>query len=78
MRGDGRAEAAEDGLADQEVADVELDDLGDARHGGDGIEGEAVAGMHLEAGRGRGVRGALEPLSSRCRPAASSSSARSQ
>ena len=34
---------------------------GDARDGGDRVEGEPVPGVHLEAGRGRGLRGALEP-----------------
>ena len=79
MRADGRVQAAEDRLADQEVADVELDDLRHARDGGDGVEGEAVAGVHLEAGRGRGrarrARAGQLALAAR---SASSSSARSQ
>ena len=51
----------------------------DARDGGHRVEGEAVAGVHLEAGRGGELRAALRAASSsRARPAASSSSARSQ
>ena len=76
---DGGGQAAEDRLADQEVADVELDDLRQARNRCDGVEGEPVSGVHLEAGRGRRRRGALAAGRARAaRPAASSSSARSQ
>jgi hypothetical protein len=49
---DGRAEADEDRLADQEVADVQLGELGD---GGDGLHGlvvDAVAGVDLQAQAG--------------------------
>ena len=50
MRCTALVEADEDRLADEEVADVELDDLRQARDGGDRIEGQAVAGVHFEAG----------------------------
>src|SRR5688572_18706823 len=41
-------EADEDGLADQEVADVELNHLGDGGDGADGLVVDAVAGVDLE------------------------------
>ena len=67
---DRRLQSAEDRLADQEVADVELDDLRDAGDGADGVEGQPVPGMHLEAGGRRGLRGALAAgRSSRATPA---------
>ena len=64
MRWMARSKPDEDRLADQEVADVQLDDRrngGDRRHG---IEVDAVAGMDLQA---RGARHAAR------RPAGSSS-----
>ena len=45
-------EAEEDRLADQGMADVELDDLRDRRDGPDGVEVEAVPGMDLETDPG--------------------------
>ena len=44
------------------MADVELDDLRHARKRADRIEGEAMAGVDLEPGRGRRARGQCEPL----------------
>ena len=80
MRWMADAEADEDRLADQEVADVELDDLGDARRSAPTVSKvEAVAGVDLEAGRaGRCAAPRRSRSSSRASPAASSSSARSQ
>ena len=52
MRRTALVEADEDRLADEEVADVELDDLRQARNGSYRIEGEAMACVHFEAGRG--------------------------
>ena len=62
MRAMAASEAGEDRLADQEVADVELDDFRHARRRRrDRVVGRAVAGMHLEA-RGRApARHACEP-----------------
>ena len=48
---DGAVEAAEDRLADQEMADIELDDRRDRGDRPDRVEGEAVAGMAFEAER---------------------------
>src|SRR3546814_15263480 len=45
---DGAVEAAEDRLADQEMADVELDDGRDRRHWADAVIGQTVAGMAFQ------------------------------
>ena len=47
----GLVEADEDRLADQEMADIELDDLRDRGDDARRVEGEAVAGMDLEPER---------------------------
>jgi hypothetical protein len=47
--GDARLEAGEDRLADQEMADIQFGELRDRRHRGDIVEGQAVAGMGLDA-----------------------------
>src|SRR5262245_39866141 len=49
---------AEDRLPDQEVADIELDHLGQRRDRLGGLVVESMAGMHLEAGR-LGERGTV-------------------
>ena len=54
---DGAVEAAEDRLADEEMADVELGDGGDGGDRPHRVEGQAVAGMAFEAERlGLGAR----------------------
>ena len=65
---DARVEAGEDRLADQEVADVELGDLRDGGDRLDIVEGEAVAGMGLDAvldGERGGVGDAAQLLGAR-------------
>ena len=44
-------EPAEDRLADEEMADIELDDGADRRDRADRVEGQAVAGVAFEAER---------------------------
>ncbi len=53
-------EPHEEPFPDQEMADVELDDLRDRRHGGDALEGETVASMDLEADLRSRFRGAAQ------------------
>src|SRR5688572_6965149 len=55
---DGFLQTDEDGLANEEVADVELHDLRDHRHRAGCVVVEAVAGMDLEANAGA-VRGRI-------------------
>src|SRR4051794_6871985 len=56
--GDAGREPAEDRLADQEMADVELPELRDGGDRLDVVEGQAVAGMRLDAVLG-GERGGV-------------------
>src|SRR5262245_59007160 len=56
---DRRVKAREDRLADREMADIQLDDLGDLGNWADRIEGKPVAGMNLEA-QAVGQSGALD------------------
>src|SRR6185312_2613731 len=53
---DGAVEAAEDRLADEEMADIELDDGGNGGDSRDRVVAEAVSGMAFEPDR-LGMRG---------------------
>src|SRR3546814_1133892 len=60
---DGAVEPTENGLADQEMADIQLGNGRDDGHRADGIEREAVAGVTFEAevaGEGRRLADTLQ------------------
>src|SRR3546814_12206661 len=60
---DGAVEPTENGLADQEMADIQLGNGRDDGHRADGIEREAVAGVTFEAevaGEGRSLADTLQ------------------
>ena len=62
---DTAVEAAENGLADQEMADVQLDELRDGGDWLDIFEGQPMAGMGFDAvfgGEGRGIGDLASPV----------------
>ncbi len=54
-------EADKKSLADEEVSDVQLDDLGNRRHGSDVIIVEAMAGVHFKPSYGGAQCAVLKP-----------------
>src|SRR5690606_5729242 len=58
----GRMETAENGFADEEVADIELQYLRDACHRCNRIVGQPVTRMDFETGISRNTRRPAEPL----------------
>ena len=58
---DGRLQAAEYSFTDQKMADVELDDFRDTRHGAYCVERQAVSGMNFETSRRREARCRFQP-----------------
>jgi hypothetical protein len=72
-----RAEAQEDRLGDQEMADIDLAHRVHRGEGGDGVEGQAVAGMHLEPG-GVGIADGVAQAASSAAASPRPSATRSQ